>query len=523
MTTPPVAPFEFDPIYRLPPNEMQPELSIRADMLAESRDWGHAPLGLEALHAGGVTGAGVVVCIADTGVDAAHPDLAARMVAGRDFTGGTAPTDRQGHGTHCAGITAASTNGDGLIGAAPDAKIMPVKVLGDDGSGASSWIAAGIRWAADNGADIISLSLGGPAPDPQTQSAVTYATGKGCWVVCAAGNDGGPATSYPGHYPASCAVAAVDKEIKRASFSTINAENDVAAPGVSILSTLPNGRYGTMSGTSMATPYVAGCLALVRGELKRQGRAVPNQTALLAAIKRTSKDILPAGVDSSTGSGLVNPAALIADLVGTAPPPADPPPSPGFSLPDAGGISFKRNVPWRKDPATGRWVTSGTYSMSVTAASAADVPPPDLEPHVSNLFVPTATVEAFGLPLSFLKVPARKVEGTDATAAAPIDWLVAVLKQVCAFGPQLPEPLNHAVAVLCWFANRPTAVQAQAMPDILRQALRILCQFAPYLPSPWNGILSMVCRFFPVQAADFQPGPGWAAQYAKGGSPCGGS
>lgn len=324
-----------DPVYVLPPTERQPEVSVRADQLAEQRDWGHQNLGLEALHAAGHTGAGVVIAVCDTGGDPDHPDLKDRyLVTGHeDHTGSRFGwRDVMSHGTHCSGIALASRGNDaGVVGAAPDAKLLIQKVLGDQGSGASSWIAAGIRRAADLGADIISLSLGGPSPDSQTRAAVQYAIGKGCWVVAAAGNDGGPAVSYPGHYPETIAVAATDRGNARASFSTVNAQNDVSAPGVSILSTLPDGRYGTMSGTSMACPYVAGCLAIVRGAVKKAGGRVPTQAELMAAIAKTSKDLPPAGIDTGTGAGLIDPARLIAEFVAVVPPPPPPPPAQWFN------------------------------------------------------------------------------------------------------------------------------------------------------------------------------------------------
>ncbi|MEM3120688.1 MAG: S8 family peptidase [Nitrososphaerota archaeon] len=324
-----------EPIYTLPEDERQPEMSLRADefyKLAEDRDWGHSNLGIKDLYDKGYRGKGVVIAICDTGVSVNHPDLKSRIVevGNKDFTGSNSGfLDRQGHGTHCAGIAAASANNQGIIGVAPEARIMAVKVLNDQGSGASSWIAAGIRWAADNGADIISLSLGGPSPDAATRVAVQYAASKGCWVVCAAGNDGREANSYPGHYPDSIAVVATDRENRRASFSTINSQNDVAAPGVSILSTLPDGRYGTMSGTSMATPYVSGCLALVRGAIKAAGKAIPNQSQMIELLHKESNDIPPEGVDKQTGGGLIHTARLIKLLTKeSAPPGPGPEPEP---------------------------------------------------------------------------------------------------------------------------------------------------------------------------------------------------
>lgn len=325
--TPPgyIAPDE--PIYHLPPDELQPELSIRADLLAESRDWGHTNLGIEALYNAGFRGAGVLVAVCDTGVDYTHPDLKDRIKLElcKDFTGSGGFSDKVSHGTHCSGIVAASADGAGMIGVAPEASLMMAKVLGDTGSGASSWIAKGIQHAADSGADIISLSLGGPSPDPYTRAAIQYAAQKGCWIVCAAGNDGGPAEGYPGDYPESIAVAATDRNNQRASFSTINRENDIAAPGVNIMSTLPGGRYGSMSGTSMATPYAAGCLALVRGAIKRAGAKVPSQAEILAALRKTSVDVDPPGPDTGTGYGLISPKALLALLLTPVTPPPPPP------------------------------------------------------------------------------------------------------------------------------------------------------------------------------------------------------
>ena len=315
-------------IYQIPEIEMQPELSLRADMLSEDRDWGHVNLGLAELHDAGFTGKGVTVCILDTGADFDHPDLKPNFLASghKNFTSDSSINDGHGHGSHCSGIAVASNANDaGLTGAAPEASLLIMKVLSDRGSGASSWIAGGIV-AATPLADIFSLSLGGPQPDNLTRSAIQAAVAAGKWVVCAAGNDGGPGSSYPGHYPESIAVCATDSQNRRASFSTTNAENDISAPGVSILSTLPGGRYGTMSGTSQAAPYVAGCLALLRAAIKKAGARMPTQAEVLAAFAETSKDLGTPGRDVQTGWGLIMTKALIAKFVAVPPPP--PPPSP---------------------------------------------------------------------------------------------------------------------------------------------------------------------------------------------------
>ncbi|ARU60028.1 hypothetical protein CBW65_02320 [Tumebacillus avium] len=207
----------------------------------------------------------VKIAIVDTGVDIQHPDLSSKIVAGYDFVNGdTNADDDQGHGTHCAGIATASTN-NSTNGAGVDwnARIMPVKVLNSAGSGYTSDIEAGVRWAADNGAKVISMSLGGGSYSSTFQSAITYAWGKGAVIVAAAGNNGNTAVQYPANYSNVLSVAATTSTDAKASFSTYGTWVDVAAPGQSIYSTANGGGMTTMSGTSMATPVVAGVAGLV--------------------------------------------------------------------------------------------------------------------------------------------------------------------------------------------------------------------------------------------------------------------
>jgi len=195
----------------------------------------------------------------DTGLDTSHQYFAGRNVPGRNFiTTGAAPTDVYGHGTH----VAAGTIVDVTI-ALPNVKIMPVKVLGDDGRGSSLTVSNGIRWAADNGAKVINMSLGGSHSQAEDDS-VLYAVGKNVSVVVAAGNDADNAANYcPAHIEAAITVAAFDSSDKPASFSNYEAAVDVAAPGVNIVSTIPGGGTASKSGTSMASPHVAGAVALL--------------------------------------------------------------------------------------------------------------------------------------------------------------------------------------------------------------------------------------------------------------------
>ena len=204
------------------------------------------------------------IAVLDTGVDLDHPDLVDKIVSPINFSSSPTADDVHGHGTHVAGVAAAMTdNGVGVAGLGYSSKIMNVKVLGDTGSGAYSWIVAGIIWAVDNGADIINMSLGGSSPSLTVEDAINYAWSKGVVVVAAAGNNGDTTPLYPAYYTNCIAVAATDSLDRLASWSNYGEWVDMAAPGVGIYSTLKNNGYGYKSGTSMASPHVAGLAALV--------------------------------------------------------------------------------------------------------------------------------------------------------------------------------------------------------------------------------------------------------------------
>ncbi len=264
-----------------------------------------------------VVGKGVTIAVIDTGVDASHPDLAGRVLPGCSFlntgsTGRPGANDDHGHGTHVAGIAAALTNnGIGIEGAAPGARILPVKVLNSAGQGYSSDIANGIVWATNNGANVINMSLGGPQPSTAMAAAVLYARSRGVTVVAAAGNSAlaGNAPLYPGASPGVIAVGAVGTDMKRAPFSNTGSYVDIAAPGVGILSSVPGGGYAWMSGTSMATPYVAAAAAIVKAS-----RPVCTPNGVEARLELGATDLGAVGRDGSYGYGLVNP--LRALLVG---------------------------------------------------------------------------------------------------------------------------------------------------------------------------------------------------------------
>ena len=211
------------------------------------------------------------IAIVDSGVDSTHPDLAGRVdtADGANCVTGTCVSstalDDYGHGTHVAGIAAASANNlTGIAGVAYDAPVIPVKVLDSTGNGNAAGVAAGIMWAADHGARVINLSLGSTSYSQAVCDAVTYATAKGDLVVAAAGNNGSSTPFYPAACPGAIGVGATDSTDAVPYWSDSGSANVfVSAPGVSILSTYMGGGYATESGTSMAAPFVSGLAELL--------------------------------------------------------------------------------------------------------------------------------------------------------------------------------------------------------------------------------------------------------------------
>jgi subtilisin family serine protease len=244
----------------------------------------------------------VVVAVLDTGVDRSHPDLAGRVLAGYDFVGNDSNTaDNHGHGTHVAGIIAASgEDGAGVAGVAWRVKVLPVKVLDDSGGGKYSDVIAGVRYAADNGAAVVNLSLGGGTRSQALQEAVDYARSRGAIVVAAAGNDALTSLSYPAACDGVIGVGAADEEDRPASFSNRGEGLDLVAPGVSIYSDSPGGGYEYMSGTSMAAPQVSGAFALLFSHEPGLAVAAAEKRMLSAAL-----DLGPEGYDLDHGWGLL--------------------------------------------------------------------------------------------------------------------------------------------------------------------------------------------------------------------------
>jgi subtilisin len=222
--------------------------------------------------AGGVTGDGVTVAVVDTGIDPSHEDLEPNLVGGYATDEAECSdnceepwADDQGHGTHVAGTVGAVDNDTGVVGVAPGVDLLAVKVLGGDGSGSFAGVAEGIEWAADNGADVLNMSLGGDSQTDVVKDALQYAQDKGAVSVAAAGNSGpcSDCVGYPGAEPEAIAVSSTDQNDNLSFFSSTGPEVDIAAPGSAVNSTTPGDSYGQKSGTSMASPHVAGAAASV--------------------------------------------------------------------------------------------------------------------------------------------------------------------------------------------------------------------------------------------------------------------
>jgi thermitase len=248
------------------------------------------------------------IAILDTGVDLDHPDLADKLISSVDFSDSASVDDVFGHGTHVAGIAAAITNnGIGVAGLGYCSNIMNVKVLGDYGSGTYSGIASGIIWATDNGAEIINMSLGGSSNSSTLEDAINYAWSKGVVLVAAAGNNGNTMPMYPAHYNNCIAVAATTADDTRRSTSSYGDWVDVAAPGAGIYSTFKNNGYGYMSGTSMASPHVAGLAALVFTTVSDANGNGKLNDEVRSRIQATCDDIGVSGI----GYGRINAARAV--------------------------------------------------------------------------------------------------------------------------------------------------------------------------------------------------------------------
>lgn len=322
-----------------------PAAAVGAPDPLRSHQWNLDMVGADKAHT--VTrGAGAVVAVVDTGVSLNHPDLAGRLVPGYDFVAGNAePQDQNGHGTNVAGIIAADAdNGIGVDSVAPEAAIMPVRVLDANGAGDITTVVKGVDFAATHGADVINLSLGGNVADSlvgeqELAAAVDRALARGIVVVAAAGNDSVPICEQPVTQGRLLCVAAVDRRGLHSYFSSFGYGLGISAPGGStapapdedILSTFfdpatGQNTYASEAGTSQATPHVSAVAALL------VSRGIRGQ----AAVQRIIDTATPAGTgpgDPLYGAGIVNAAQAVAGL--TPGPDASVPPTAATKRPRA--------------------------------------------------------------------------------------------------------------------------------------------------------------------------------------------
>ena len=342
------------------------------DQINAERVWGGGENAVN-VTPGANDGSGVVIAVVDSGI-ATHSDL--NIIGGTSFvTGNSSYYDDNGHGTHVSGIAAARDNGTGVLGVAPGASLLAVKVLNSQGSGYMDDVAAGIEWAVDHGANVINMSLACTGNvlcnDSVMQDALTYATSSNVVIVAAAGNSGAGTNTvgWPAQANEVIAVAAscgpnndgyCSGINSRASFSSTGPAVELTAPGDAIYSTYPGG-YATLSGTSMASPHVAGAAALLVhcGYSAAQVRSLLDSTAI---------DLGAPGRDQLYGYGLVDLPAATASCSGGGSPTPTPTSVPGGPLPitdDFDSGTWSGGTGW-----AGAWSLTGTYSIYTSLATS---------------------------------------------------------------------------------------------------------------------------------------------------------
>jgi serine protease len=397
---------------------------VRTDSL-RTNQWALDRLRADKVWSDYSSGAGTVVAVVDTGVDGSHPDLTGRLTtAGADYVTGTGNgrLDPHGHGTHVAGIVSAVRgNGIGIAGLAPLAQVMPIRVLDETGAGWNSNIAKGITYAADNGADVINLSLGGPSEDSSTKVAVNYAMSKGVIVVAAAGNSRATtnATNYPAALPGVIAVASTERGDSSSTFSNTGSYIDIAAPGGRILSTVPGG-YAYMSGTSMATPYVAAAAALVADIT---GGTVTTEQ-FERNLTKNATDLGPAGWDPEFGYGLTDPYKSLCSFstcgaTATPTPTPSPTQTPTSTPAPAPAPAPTQTITPTASPSPAPATTSPSSPSPTPAPRATTSPEPTSEPAPAKRRLRPTFTAGGGTAGRGQRVPVR-IRVTDAATGEPV-------------------------------------------------------------------------------------------------------
>ncbi len=322
------------------------------------------------------SGAGVIVGVLDTGVELTHPDLLGHLLTGYDFLNDDDdPHDDNGHGTRMSGIIAATQNNAiGISGVAPQAQILPVKVLDGQGNGPYSAVASGITYAVDNGARVINLSLVGAAPSNVLQAALDYAVAHDVVVVAAAGNYGSDLPAYPAASTGAVAVSAINDADLRPSFSNYGGWISIAAPGVDIVTTTLGGQYAGSSGTSPAAAFGSGVFAL----LFSAHPTMPRGEAI-ARVEAGAVDLGNSGWDPYFGHGRADTYAALV------------PGQHGAPAPDVADPAIEILSPAKES------LVSGMVAIDVAASD--DVAIARVELFVDNRWVATTTTAPYAFVL----------------------------------------------------------------------------------------------------------------------------
>jgi subtilisin family serine protease len=421
-----------------------------------SAQWG--PPDIQAPLAWSVTTgtASVVIAVIDTGIDLTHPDLAPNIwtnpgetgldAIGNDkringidddadgyvddwqgwnfVAGSNNPQDDYGHGTHVSGIAAAVGNNSlGIAGMAWGVRIMALKILDSSGSGSDSDLATAMIYATDHGARVINLSLGDTIPDPVMEDAVNYAYAHGVTVVAAAGNDYQLGVRYPAAYPNAIAVASVDSNNNHSSFSNWGPQIDIAAPGSNIYSTCWGGGYCYKTGTSMATPHVAGTAALLASLPQFN---TPDQ--IRAALQDTALDLGTPGWDDHYGYGLVEAYYALRYYY------AEINPTTAFRFVPAGSVvTYSLNISntgFVTDSYTVTLNSGANFTATITPDLISDLAPATAGPVTVTVAIPDAASkgmsEAEGITITSQTVPS--VQATAAlTTTVPYTYILLLI------------------------------------------------------------------------------------------------